>query len=138
MHSYRTGFVVKILNHKYTILVALLILWLTLGRPPRPPKAFYLWEHSDKIVHAIMFGLLFFAASLDWFLRHRKKRPLLKNGVFTEIFAWCALAGAVIELVQPSVGRSNDLFDFIADVAGIVVAWLLTPSILRLLGLKGE
>lgn len=107
-----------------TIAVILAILWLTLARPPRPPEEFQLWEHADKVVHALMFATLFIVVSVDMY-RYGRVRVRFRDVRFFSAFAWCALLGAVIELFQPYVGRTCDPIDFLADVAGILMAWPL-------------
>lgn len=115
----------------YTIIVLAAILWLTLGKIPRIDSDIPIWEHADKIVHAFMFGVLFLAATFD----HSRIRPLeipsIKSPYMPTVFAWTALAGAVIELLQPYFYRSCDAADFFADVAGILLAWLMIPLLFR-------
>lgn len=116
----------------FTVPVVIAILWLTLVPNPVPEIDVTFWEHTDKIVHAIMFGTLYFVVSIDWYRKRQKDIPRLWSPVSTTIFAWTALFGAIIELVQPYVGRSNDIYDFLADLAGIIIAGLVTPQIIIL------
>lgn len=115
----------------FSVVIFALIIWLTLGQPPSPPDDIQLWEHTDKIVHAVMFGALFGAMALDWYRRHPMQQPYISSSVMFTIFPWVLVVSAVIELVQPTFGRSNDVMDFLADAAGALLAWMITPPILR-------
>lgn len=64
---------------------------------------------SDKINHFIAFAALTFPTAL----------------IYRRAVIWvapCALVfGALIELIQPHVGRQGDLSDFYADAFGVIV-----------------
>lgn len=95
--------------HGLTLVLAALIAALTLTpAPPGPPGV----PGLDKLAHVVAFAAL--AGPLSW--RYPKW--------------WWAVAlvavayGGVIELVQPSVGRSMEGADLVADGAGAVLgAW---------------
>lgn len=96
-----------------------LIVYLTLVPKPLPDNDFRFWEHTDKLVHAIMFGAMYVCSYLDLWRGKRGKRSAncfltLAVGVF----------GGVIELLQQTmhIGRSGSVGDFFADLAGIVLA----------------
>jgi VanZ family protein len=86
-----------------TLVFAFVIAWLTLS-PPTPRQAGFL---PDKASHFIAFAALalpcamFYARSLKWIM------PL------------AVMFGAAIELIQPSVGRSAEGWDFLADCLGL-------------------
>ena len=86
-----------------TALLAAAIAWLTLSPPKQGPDGLL----SDKAYHAIAFAALalpcavLYARSLIW------------------VLPWAALYGGVIELIQPSFGRSAEMADFIADLVGL-------------------
>lgn len=111
----------------FTVITGSLIVWLTLGQPPMPDEKIPLWEHTDKIVHACMFGGLFYAAALDWYRRRPDVAIKRTSPVMWKIAVCCAIAGGAIELIQPYFGRSCDLLDFMADCAGILLAWIVFP-----------
>lgn len=100
----------------------MLICYLTLVPKPLPDNDIPFWEHTDKIVHAIMFGAMYTCLYLDiW----RGRRP------DSIIYCWLltvpvAAFGGIIELLQQvmGMGRGGDMFDFIADCAGILLAAL--------------
>ena len=111
----------------FTIIVGSIIVWLTLGRPPKVDDDIPLWEHTDKIVHACMFGGLFYAASLDWYRRRPRIIPSRQHSVMWRIAIFCSVFGGLIEILQPYFNRTADIWDFAADIIGILLAWLLTP-----------
>ena len=69
---------------------------------------------ADKVVHALLFGLL--AATAAW-----------RFGARRGVLAAVLLYATVSELVQALAlsERSGDLWDLLADVVGAVVGWLL-------------
>ena len=64
---------------------------------------------SDKVVHLIAFAALAF--------------PLARTGRFglIPVFVGASTFGSLIEIIQPSFGRSADMQDWIADIAGVVL-----------------
>ena len=120
-----------------TILTILAILWLTLAPDPLPSTGMKLFPGADKVVHACMFGGLFFMVYLDRDGTYRKRRIRwnpAQRMQFT-IFAamGCALFGGAIELAQDA-----DWLDFVADGAGVALAAVLTPWIVRRLFTGGN
>lgn len=82
--------------------------------------------HRDKVVHFVAFGLL--AVLTWWFVRAR--------WTVGSRFVWWAAAGlvayaAIDEYLQQFVGRHTDIWDFVANCAGITVA-LVVLEIQRL------
>ena len=77
-------------------------------------------DGTDKIVHVIAFAALAF--------------PLARTGRFG-LIPVCLGAGAfggLIELIQPSFGRSADMRDWIADIAGVGLGMVLALLYRRL------
>jgi VanZ family protein len=74
-------------------------------------------DHSDKLYHIIAFGALTFPSAL---LHLQLSRVVL-------IFA--ILFGALIEVIQPYVGRSGSWEDFLADVLGALLGWVFARVI---------
>ena len=64
-------------------------------------------DGSDKVVHLIAFAALVFP------LAHTERFGL--SSVFITAIAY----GGIIEVLQPSFGRSADMRDWIADIAGV-------------------
>lgn len=116
-----------------SVAVLAAIVWLTLGSPPKIDDDIPLWEHTDKVVHALMFGTLFMAFCFDWYRAHPGIRPRYFAAQVAAIYAWTGLAGALVELVQPYCGRTCDLWDFLADMAGVTLAWLIMPRLINIL-----
>lgn len=89
-----------------TAILAVVIAYLTLT-PPRPATTAHFLP--DKAYHLIAFAALIFPgawlyrASLIWLI------PVALG------------FGATIELVQPLVGRSAEVADFLADAVGVVI-----------------
>jgi len=105
-----------------------LILYLTLVPKPLPDNDIPFWEHTDKIVHAIMFGSLYVCLFLDLW---RGRNPGGQG-------AWWAVVpvvvlGGLIEILQQAMemGRGGDIADFAADLAGTILALLLMKFITR-------
>ena len=126
-----------------SILVTGAILWSTLAPHPLPESDMPVIPGMDKVVHACMFGGFYFVLALDLVLwRVGKKRAIrpLVPGRMAVVFALFAVAfGGGIELAQGAMGmgRGCDLWDFVADVAGVAVAVWLTPGVLKRLVFNG-
>ena len=90
-----------------TLLIGAVIGWFTLTPPGLPGGPLPL---TDKQLHALAFGLLILPVALT------RRRALL----------WLAplalLYGAVIEVIQPGVGRTGEWADLLADGVGIALA----------------
>lgn len=107
-----------------TLLVTLAILWLTLAPHPLPSNKLHLFRGADKVVHAIMFCALTFAALFDisrWTFK-MKLRTMFLTAFVVLIFAYLDEAAQT----HMKLGRRGDLYDFIADAVGIFLAtWLI-------------
>lgn len=95
-----------------TAVIALAICAATLAPPAGLPSV----PGSDKMHHVLAFLLLALPAALV--------SPRLLWGVVP----LAALFGAGIELVQPLVGRSAELADWQADMAGLLIGTALGLS----------
>ena len=96
-----------------TVLTVSAVLYLTLFPDPVPDNDLPLWEHTDKVVHALMMAAVWTALAVD--LR-RPLTPRLRLGLFLAVTAF----GALIELAQQAMdlGRTADLADLAADTLG--------------------
>ncbi|MEI4234276.1 VanZ family protein [Roseovarius sp. D22-M7] len=97
--------------HVLTLALAVTIAVLTLGPVPQGPPGV---PQSDKLGHILAFAAL--AAPMAW--RHPKS------------WFFVALAatgyGALIEVVQPLVGRALEVADLLADALGAFFgAWMV-------------
>lgn len=126
-----------------TCLTVSAILWLTLAPHPLPDDDMPMIPGLDKLVHACMFGGLYFVMGLDvaiWRTAHKKTVfPLLKRKTALILALAAAALGGGIEIAQGvmGLGRGCDIMDFVADVAGIALAVWLTPSVVRRLCCRG-
>ena len=98
-----------------TTILAAVIAYLTLT-PPRPQMSDGIL--SDKAYHVIAFAALVFP------------RALLYRRSLIWLIPAALVFGAAIELVQPLVGRSAEIADFLADAFGILIG-TLTGLVLR-------
>ncbi len=106
---------IKALDFIVLILYFLFIYWLSAQSNSPAPSWF---EFQDKIHHA---GAYFIMTLLAWrFLRHFFKRPII---VFFISIAFSSLYGLSDEWHQSFVvGRQSDIFDWVADTTGAVLA----------------
>lgn len=119
-----------------SVAVTAAIIYLTLFPEPLPPDTPALFQHADKVVHAIMFWAFFTSVAVDM-LRQRLKRhkPVrLSRSELTVIFIASSLFGLAIEIAQwaMQLGRGADALDFLADSAGAAAAWLSLRLVKRL------
>ena len=86
---------------------------------PTPPP----FPHIDKIQHFAIFTVLAVLARLGF-----------PDAPARQVFERLAFLGAGIEVLQtiPMIGRSSDVVDWLADLAGVVVGLALVPPIARL------
>ena len=96
-----------------TAVLTVAMLW-PINQPPPGP------DGSDKMVHLIAFAALAF--------------PLARTGRFglIPVFVGARAFGGLIELIQPTFGRSADMQDWIADIAGVGLGILLALLYRRL------
>lgn len=97
-----------------------LIVYLTLVPKPLPDNDIRFWEHSDKLVHAVMFGSLYVCTMIDAYrLRHK---PSIKATVWLSIAI--IIFGGLIEYIQQAMqmGRGGSVLDFMADIVGVIAA----------------
>ena len=96
-----------------TTVLTVAMLW-PINQPPPGPVG------SDKVVHLIAFAALAF--------------PLARTGRFglIPVFVGASAFGCIIEVIQPSFGRSADMQDWIADIAGVGLGIVLALLYRRL------
>ncbi|WP_297772146.1 VanZ family protein [uncultured Roseovarius sp.] len=106
-----------------TALIAALIALLTLTpQMPGPPG----FPGVDKLAHSVAFLLLVFPISVT---RPRKWRI---------VGLWAMCYGALIEIVQPHVGRSAEWADLLADGVGVAIGIALALAARRLVWTSGD
>jgi VanZ family protein len=79
-----------------------------------PPSKLPATGVSDKLEHILGYGLLAVLVSAT-------VRAYLRRVPFLAIAVALAAFGAVDEVTQPLVGRTADVWDWVADVGGIVL-----------------
>ena len=89
-----------------TLTLSVAMLWPLEAPPPAP-------DGSDKVVHLIAFAALAF--------------PLARTGRIglLPVFVGASAFGGLIEVIQPTFGRSADMQDWIADIAGVALGIIL-------------
>lgn len=88
---------------------------------PHPPEIATGFRFIDKIEHFAAFLVLavLFSVGID-------RRRFSKIGAIVLMVAILVVYGAAIELIQPYTGRSADISDFFADVAGIAAGCIIS------------
>ncbi len=92
-----------------TAALATAIAYLTLSPPNEDPVGLL----SDKVYHVLAFAALAFPTAL-----------LYARSLIWTLPAAMTFGGA-IELIQPFVGRQNELGDFVADIVGLGIGTVL-------------
>ena len=78
------------------------------------------YGHADKLLHFVAYFLLaVFVALAVWGAGRWSRRAVVAVAIALAAF------GAVDEITQPLFGRTADVFDWVADCAGIAVGILL-------------
>ena len=98
-----------------TTILAGIIVYLTLT--PTPLRETTEDLLLDKAYHAIAFAALVFPAAF------------LYRSCLIWLIPAALVFGAAIELIQPYVGRSAQLADFVADVIGVTLGLLIGHSV---------
>lgn len=120
------------ISHKYyplSILITAVVIFLSLSDFSH--MKIDQFNLSDKVVHGIMYAGM---ASVFWF-------EYLINGRCTlsaiKVLVWLILApillGGLLEIMQEHLTdyRSGDWFDFVADIAGVVLAAAIGLNVQR-------
>ena len=109
------------LDIQITVAIALVLtiamLWPINQSPPGP-------DGSDKSIHLVAFAALVFP-----FARTRRfglTWPLIGGSFF----------GGLIEVIQPLFGRSADMYDWIADILGVICGIALAKLLCRVRALS--
>jgi VanZ family protein len=94
-------------------LALVLIAVVGLSLYPRPEEVLGPWSLNDKAGHFAAYVVLAFLS-----VRAVNRRDVLSL-ILT--IASCTALGGLIEIVQPLVGRTRELMDFIVDLGGSAV-----------------
>lgn len=114
-----------------TTLVVMAILYLTWFPDPVPSDSIPMFEHADKLVHAIMMSGLAGVAAFDY--RRSKRQQRLTLRIMLIITVLVMIFGAVDEWIQGLIdnGRSSDILDLYADWAGCLVSLFIAPPVVN-------
>ena len=111
----------------YSGALLLLILFLTLSPDITGGSTMKLFPHADKAVHFLMFGALAAALTFDIF----RRRDSIRFGLVILCGIVSSLIGGLVEILQEAMrlGRSGDVWDFLADCCGAFVFALISGYI---------
>lgn len=115
-----------------TMCVVAVIMYATFNSDPLADVDVPLFPGADKLIHAIMFGGLAGAVAFDYQRVDRGSNRLTRRVMLTVCVA-CAVAGVLDEIAQATLTaeRSGDILDWLADCAGIIVAFFAAPPAIR-------
>lgn len=115
----------------FSILCALAILWLTIAPHPLGEDEIPMFAGADKVAHALMFGGFTLCLLFDRQRRQHWKAPRLMQ--FLEAVCLGFIFGFITELLQSimELGRTAEMTDLLADLAGSLVFALLYIPIAR-------
>lgn len=113
-----------------SVVVLLLLFYLTLVPQPLPPIDMHILN-VDKLVHVVMMGGVSFVIMFDLKRRERQRELPLSERLC--VLVGTIALGALIELAQGTelIHRGCDVWDGVANAVGSVVAFFVTPVVLR-------
>lgn len=120
----------KVPPFTFSIVALLTLFYFTLVPQPLPPIEPPMLNF-DKVVHVVMMFLVSTAFMLDFKRRERQHRLPLSIKIYITISM--IVLGALIELAQGStlIHRGCDVWDGVANAVGCLLAFFITPIILR-------
>lgn len=123
-------FLYKIPAYLPTVIVLILLFYLTLVPQPLPPIDVPMLNF-DKVVHIIMMGGVSFTIMFDY--KRRERQRVLPLSVKLYVLVGTIALGAFIELAQGTelIHRGCDLWDGVANAIGCLLSFFITPPILR-------
>lgn len=125
-----SDFLYKIPTYLPTAIVLVLLFYLTFVPQPLPPIDVPMLN-ADKVVHMVMMWGVSSVIMFDY--KRRERQRVLSLSVRFYIMVGTILLGAFIELAQGTelIHRGCDLWDGIANAVGCVLAFFITPPLLR-------
>ncbi|MFH1370594.1 MAG: VanZ family protein [Planctomycetota bacterium] len=128
----------KLTRRQKITIVALVFYWIVLAIVAHIPipQLVYRAQVSDKWLHFLAYLNLAF---LLWFSVRPDSKISWRNRLVWLIFLAAAAYGGIDELIQPYFGRTKDLWDFLANVAGasaglimftVLTFWQALPAVL--------
>lgn len=124
------AFLYKIPTYLPTAIILVLLFYLTLVPQPLPPIDVPMLN-ADKVVHVVMMWGVSSVIMFDY--KRRERQRVLPLSVRFYIMVGTIVLGAFIELAQGTelIHRGCDLWDGIANAVGCVLAFFITPPLLR-------
>ena len=125
-----SDFLYKIPTYLPTAIVLALLFYFTLVPQPLPPIDVPMLN-ADKVVHMVMMWGVSSVLMFDY--KRRERQRVLSLSVRFYIMLGTIVLGAFIELAQGTelIHRGCDLWDGIANAVGCVLAFFITPPLLR-------
>lgn len=116
-----------------TVIIISAILWLTMAPHPLPKDNIQLFPGADKLVHALMMGALAGTALYDFSRRGAWHIGSVSISVIISVGLAVILFSALDEWAQGAmgIGRSADIYDFLADIAGILIVCIIAILTIR-------
>lgn len=117
-------------KYPLSLLILIAVVYLSFFNPPSIGESPF--PHFDKFVHFCMYAGLSGILWLEHFWNHRKTRPNLKRGLIGAVL-FPVLLGGLIEIGQAylTTTRSGDIWDFFADILGVLIATLVCWYMIR-------
>lgn len=122
----------KLQNYFITIWPAIIwsvIIFILLAMPPLTiaSEKQFAFSQADKIIHAILFGVL--VVLWGFYLHPKYKLKSRFLSVVSGVVFLATMYGIAMEYVQLSVGRDFDTLDMIADGVGAALGGLIVMAI---------
>lgn len=113
-----------------SVIITLVLCYLTLV--PKPlPNIENPFLHFDKLVHILMFFIVYIIYAFDYIRQERQHT--LSFSVLLVILMITILLGGFIELAQGTalIHRGCDIWDFVADSIGAILAFVFCRPIMK-------
>ncbi|MBQ7042452.1 MAG: hypothetical protein IJN66_07080 [Muribaculaceae bacterium] len=123
-------FLLKLPPYLPSVIVLMLLFYLTLVPQPLPPME-EPFLNFDKLVHVAMMAGVYLTFAFDYTRRERQHQ--LPLSVIFLLLVIVVLLGGFIELAQGTdfIHRGSDLWDFIADAVGAILASVVARRVMR-------
>ena len=115
-------------KYKLSMFAIALLLYLSFANANEfDNSAFLLFKHADKVIHFLMYFGVSAALYTDFCWLPRKKATIVSISITT-------LLSALTELGQTYLTetRSGDIFDFLCNIAGGIVAMFTAPYVAKI------
>lgn len=112
-----------------SVVVTMVLFYFTLMPDPLP-EVDAPFGHIDKLVHVVMMFGVYMVYAFDY--KSRERQHLLPLPVMIALLVITIVLGGLIELAQGTdlINRGCDLYDFLADSVGAIVAFAVCRPLL--------